>query len=113
MDSVAKQVSQLSINQSASGKAMASSQPTQTVSVLLVQSSDQKGNQQPGRNRKKGRNNRRGGKMKENQNDDKNRENARGYKKSKRKVNFPCKLCGGDHITYFFPYIEEASNSIA
>ena len=37
MDSVAKQVSQLSINQSASGQATASSQPGQMVSVLLVQ----------------------------------------------------------------------------
>ena len=44
-DSVAKQVSQLSINQSALGQAMTSSQPTQTASVLSVQSSDQKGNQ--------------------------------------------------------------------
>ena len=35
-DSVAKQVSQLPINQSASGQAMASSQPTQTTSVLSV-----------------------------------------------------------------------------
>ena len=40
MDSVAKQVSQLSINQSASGQATTSSQPAQTVSVLSVQSSD-------------------------------------------------------------------------
>ena len=43
-DSVAKQVSQLSHNQSASGQATASSQPTQTVNVLSVQSSEQKGN---------------------------------------------------------------------
>ena len=43
-DSVAKQVSQLSLNQSTSRQATASSQPTQTVSVLSVQSSDQKGN---------------------------------------------------------------------
>ena len=39
---VAKQVRQLSINQSDSGQAMASSQPTQTPNVLSVQSSDQK-----------------------------------------------------------------------
>ena len=39
-DSIVKQVSQLSINQSASRQAMASSQPTQTMSVLSVQSSD-------------------------------------------------------------------------
>ena len=43
-DSVAKQVSQLSINQSASGQATASSQPSQMVSVLSMQSLDQKGN---------------------------------------------------------------------
>ena len=39
-DSVVKQVSQLSINQSASGQATTLSQPTQTTSVLFVQSSD-------------------------------------------------------------------------
>ena len=39
-DSVVKQVSQLSINQSTSGQAMASFQPTQTGSVILVQSSN-------------------------------------------------------------------------
>ena len=43
-DSVAKQTSNLSINQSASGQAAASSQPVQTEYVLSVQSSDQKGN---------------------------------------------------------------------
>ena len=52
-DSVVKNVSQLSINQFSSGQALASSQPTQTASVLLVQSSDQKGNQQPGRNKRR------------------------------------------------------------
>ena len=73
VDSVVKQVSQLSINQSASGQAMASSQPTQTTNVLLVQSSDQKGNQQPERNKKKGKNNRKGGNRNENSNsNDKN-----------------------------------------
>ena len=39
-DSVVKKVSQLSINQYTSGQALASSQPTQTTSVLSVQSSD-------------------------------------------------------------------------
>ena len=46
-DLVAKQVIQLSLNQSTSGQAMASSQPAQMVNVLSVQSSDQKGNEQP------------------------------------------------------------------
>ena len=44
-DSVAKQASKLSINQSASGQATTSSKPAQTMKVLSVQSSDQKGNQ--------------------------------------------------------------------
>ena len=44
-DSVVKQVSQLSINQFALGQATNSYQPTQIVSVLSMQSSDQKGNQ--------------------------------------------------------------------
>ena len=60
-DLVVKQVSQLSINQSASRQAMASSQSNQTVSVLSVQLSDQKGNRQPRRNKKKGKNNCKGG----------------------------------------------------
>ena len=38
------------------------------MSVLLVQSSVQKGNQQPKRNRKKGKNNRKGGNRNENAN---------------------------------------------
>ena len=38
--SVAKQVAQLSTNQSASGQAMASSQPAQMVNVHAVQASD-------------------------------------------------------------------------
>ena len=78
-DSVTKQVSQLSINQSALGQATASSQPAQTTSVLSVQSSDQKGNQQPGRNKKKGKNNCKGGNKNGNANsNDKNARNARG-----------------------------------
>ena len=78
-DSVAKKAIHLSINQFASGQAMASSQPAQTTSVLLVQSSDQKGNQQPGRNKKKGKNNRKGGNRNENgHSNEKNARNARG-----------------------------------
>ena len=56
MDYIVKKVSQLYINQYTLGQAMALSQPTQTASVLVVQSSDQKGNQQPRRNNKKGKN---------------------------------------------------------
>ena len=89
-----KQVSQFSINQFALGQATTSSQPTQTASVIFVQSSNQKGNQQPGRNKKKGKNNRKGGNKNENANyNDKNTHNAGGDKQTKRKVNFPYKLC--------------------
>ena len=113
MDSIAKQVSQLSINQSASGQATASSQPTQMVSVLSVQSSNQKGNQQPGRNKKKGKNNRKGGNRNENANNENNSCNAGGDKQAKRKVKFPCKLCKDDHLTYLCPRIDEASRLLA
>ena len=68
VDLATKQVIQLSINQSASRQATASSQPTQTTSMLSVQSSDKKGNQQPGRNKNKGKNNRKGGDRNENAN---------------------------------------------
>ena len=79
VDLVAKQVSQLSINQSALGQAMTLSQPTQMVSVHSVQSSNQKGNQEPRRNKKKGKNNHKGGNKNENANfNDKNALNAGG-----------------------------------
>ena len=95
----------LSINQSAARQDMDSSTATQSTYVLFVHSLDHKGNQQPGRNIKKGRNNKWGGNRKENQNDDKNNNNVGGNKKPKWKVKFPCKLCMGDHLTYFFPCI--------
>ena len=78
--SVVKQVSQLTINQYSLGQATASSLPSQAVNVLAVQSSDQKGNQQPGRNQKKGKNNnKKGGNKNENaNNNDKNNKNAWG-----------------------------------
>ena len=44
VNSVMNQVSQLSLNQSASGQATTSSHPTQLVDVLSVQSSNPKGN---------------------------------------------------------------------
>ena len=79
MDSIMKHVSQLSMNQSSLGQATTSSQPTQTASVLSAQSSDQKGNQQPGRNKKKCKNNRKGWNKNENANfNDKNARNAGG-----------------------------------
>ena len=81
MDSVVKQVNQLSLNQSASGQAMDSSQPTQMVSVLSMQSSNQKGNRQPKRNKKKDKHNRKGGNKNESVNfNDKNDHNDGGDK---------------------------------
>ena len=88
---------------------MASSQPAQMVNVLYVQSSDQKGNQQPGRNKKKGKNNHKAGNKNENANfNDKNDHNARGDKHSKCKVKFPCNLCKHDHLTHLCPCMEDA-----
>ena len=115
VDSVAKQVSQLSLNQFALGQATTSSQPTQTANVLSVQSSDQNGNQQPRRNRKKGKNNnQKGGNKNENaSNNNKNSQNAGGDKQAKHKVKFPCKLCKEDHLTYLCPRIDEASILLA
>ena len=57
MESVTKQVSQLLLNQSALGKAMVSSHPTQSAYVLSMQSWNLKRNQQLGRNKRKGKNN--------------------------------------------------------
>ena len=78
-----------------------------------MQSSDQKGNQQPGRNRKKGKNNRKGGNKNENANNDKNGCNAGGDNKAKHKVKLPCKLCKDNHLTYLCPRIDEASKFLA
>ena len=78
-------------------------------SVLSVLSSDQNGNQQPGRNKKKGKNNRKGGNNNENAySNDKNSWNFGGEKYPKCKVKFPCKLCKDDHLTHLCPRIEEA-----
>ena len=82
--------------------------------VLCVQSSDQKGNQQLGRNNNKGKNNRKGGNKNENANfSDKNDRNAGGDKQSKHKVKFPCKLCKEDHLTNLFPHMEDALRFMA
>ena len=79
-----------------------------------MQTSNPKGNQQPGRNKKKGKNNRKGGNKNENGNsNDKNRNNSSGGKKTKCKVNFPCKLCKDNHLTHLCPHMEDASKFIA
>ena len=73
------------------------------MNVLLLHSSDQKGNQQHRQNKKKGRNNRRGVNRKENSNDDKNINDVGGDKNPKQKVKFPCNIFGRDHLTYLCP----------
>ena len=76
-DSVMKQVSQLSLNHPTSVQAMASSHPTQLMSVLSVKMSNSKGYQQHRRNKKKGKNNHKGqNKNKNDNNNDKNTSNA-------------------------------------
>ena len=108
-------MSQLSLNQSVSGQATASSLPTQSADVLSVQSSNPKGSQQPGRNKKKGKNNRKVANKNDNETNDKknNNNNARGDKKPKRKVKFPCKLCGDDHLTHLCPRMEDSLKFIS
>ena len=64
--------------------------------------------------KKKAKNNRKGGNKNKNaNNNDKNAHNARGDKKTKHKVNFPCKLCKDNHLTYLFPHLEDALRFIA
>ena len=92
---------------------MASSRPTQSMNVLSVQSSNPKGNQHPRKNKRKGKNNCKGGNKNYNDNNDKNTNNAGGDKKPNRKVKFPCKSCGDDHLTYLCPCMEDASKFIA
>jgi hypothetical protein len=74
-----------------------------------VQSSvDPNGNQQPGGNKNKGRNNNRkcrnnNNKPKDNSNNEKTNNNSREGKRERRKVKFICKLCTNDHLTHLYP----------
>ena len=95
------------------GQATDSSQPTQSTNVLSVQTSNSKGNQQPGRNKKKGKNICKVGNKNENANNNDKNTNAGGDKQSKRKLKFPCKLCKEDHLTHLCPRMEDASRFIA
>ena len=70
-------------------------------------------NQQP-EGKKKRRKNRRGGNNdRENAINEKKNHKVDEGKEPKRKVKFPCKICGGDHLMHFFPRIYKASNFIA
>ena len=67
-----------------SGQATTSFQPTQSASVLFVQTLNLKGNHHPRRNKKKGKNNHKGGNKNENgNNNDKNMNNVGGGKAAK------------------------------
>jgi hypothetical protein len=90
-----------------------SSNPTQLVDVLSVQSSaNTNGNQQLGGNKKKGHNNCKGGKnnnkLKDNDNNEKTNNNAGEGKQERRKVKFRCNICTDDHLTHLCPKIAEA-----
>jgi hypothetical protein len=95
-----------------------SSNPTQSADVHSVQySSNSNGNQQPGRNNKKGHNNHKGGKNgnkpKDNGNHEKMNNNVGEGKQEICKVKFPCKLCTDDHITYLYPKLAEAVRQLS
>ena len=77
-DSVVKKVSQLSINQSTQGQATDLSQPTQLANVLSMQSSNLRGNQKPGRNKKNRKNHRTGGNKNKNANNNDKNTNVEG-----------------------------------
>jgi hypothetical protein len=90
-----------------------SSKPTQSEDVHSVQSSkNPNGDQQPYGNKRKGLNNRKGGKNdnnpKEKDNNGNQNDNVGEEMKETRKVNFPCKLCTDDHLTYLCPKLAEA-----
>ncbi len=80
--------------------------PSQPSSVNVVQASNPKGNQNSN-GKKKGRGKKKNQDGKSNVN--KLGNNAgEGGKESKKKVEFPCKLCSGDHLTHLCPKIQNA-----
>jgi hypothetical protein len=103
-----------SATKSAGGSASSgSSKPTQSADVHFVQTSkNPNGDQQRDGNKRKGRNNCKGGKngnkTKDKDNNGKQNDNAGEGKKEKRKVKLPCKLCKNDHLTHLCPKLSEA-----
>jgi hypothetical protein len=113
--SVTIHLKELSLNQSIGGPpSSVSSNSTQSRDVHFVQSlTSLNGNHQTGGNKKKGRNNNHNGgknnnKPKDNGNNEKTNNNAGEGKKERWKVNFPCKLCIGNHLTHLFPKLVKA-----
>jgi hypothetical protein len=94
---------QLSIQQTVVGPTSGSTTPTtQSSDVHTVQSKTQKGPQHP-REKNKGK-----GKKGSGGNDKNPNKNVEGEKSEKRKVKFPCNICGDDHLTHQCPKMEEA-----
>jgi hypothetical protein len=98
------------MNQSRGGS---SSNPIQSMDVHSLQSSTSlNGNQQPGENKKKGRNNNHKGgknnnKPKDNGNSEKLNNNVGEGKKYRWKVKFPYKLCTDNHLTHLCPNLQK------
>jgi len=108
-DSTMSHLKTLSLNQSVGGPSSSmSSNPTQSVDVHSMQSSKKpNGDQQPDGNKRKCRNNCKGGKNgnkpKEKDINGKKNDNVGEGNKAKRKVKFSCKLCTDYHLTHLFP----------
>jgi hypothetical protein len=116
VDSVTSHLKELSLNYSAGWPSSSvSSNPTQSVDVHSVQLlTNPNGNQQPGRNNKKGRNNNsKGGKnnnkTKDNGNNERTNNNVGEGKKERGKVKFPYKLCTYDHLTHLWPKLAKGA----
>ena len=99
VESLTKQLHQLSVKHSTAEAAKAAPSP-QNANVFAQTS--QKGNQQPGWKKKKGK------KGEGNQNRPKPTNKADGGKKEKKKVKFPCKLCHEYPLTRQCPLMEQA-----
>ena len=99
IESLTKQLHQLSVKQSTTEAAKASPSPH---NANVFAQTSQKGNQYPGGKKKKGK------KGEGNQNKQKPANNADGGKKEKKKVKFPCKLCQEDHLTHLFHLMDQA-----
>lgn len=80
--------------------------PSQPSSINVVQPSNPKGNRKSnGKKKGSGRKRNQDGKG----NANKPHNEAGGAKKeSKKKVNFPCKLCNGDHLTHIHTKIQDS-----
>jgi hypothetical protein len=101
-DLVTNQMQNLAIQQPAVGLAPGSTTPTtQSSDVHFVHSKTQKGPQHPGDKKIKGK---KGG----GGNNKKYDKNVEREKDEKRKVKFPCNICGDDHLTHQFPQMEES-----